>query len=128
MKITAIAPWFGGKRTMAETIIAELGPHRAYWELFGGSAAVLLAKEPAQQETFVELHGQLVNLAKVLQEPARARDLYWRAISTLYCTDIFAASQAWLEENPEAEGIEAAYHYFVCSWMGRNGTSGCATW
>ncbi len=43
-KITAIAPWFGGKRTLAPRIIEALGKHTAYWEPFCGSMAVLLAK------------------------------------------------------------------------------------
>jgi len=49
-KIKAIAPWFGGKRTMASTIIQELGPHSQYFEPFCGSMAVLFAKPPAQKE------------------------------------------------------------------------------
>lgn len=32
MKIKAIAPWFGSKRTLAPRIVEELGKHFAYWE------------------------------------------------------------------------------------------------
>lgn len=53
--ITAIAPWFGSKRTLAPRIVAELGSHRAYWEPFCGSMAVLLAKPAATAS-----HGQRV--------------------------------------------------------------------
>lgn len=45
MKIRAIAPWFGGKRTLAEEIVRELGKHTQYFEPFCGSAAVLFAKD-----------------------------------------------------------------------------------
>ena len=41
--IKAIVPSFGGKRTLAPQIVAELGEHRAYWEPFCGSMAVLIA-------------------------------------------------------------------------------------
>ena len=41
-KITTIAPWFGGKRTLAATIAGEIGKHSAYWEPFCGSMAVLI--------------------------------------------------------------------------------------
>lgn len=37
MKISAIAPWFGSKRTLAPRIVEVLGEHRAYWEPFCGS-------------------------------------------------------------------------------------------
>lgn len=51
MKVKALAPWFGGKRTLAPRVIAELGEHRDYWEPFCGSMAVLLAKPVATYET-----------------------------------------------------------------------------
>ncbi|MCI0421333.1 MAG: hypothetical protein L0312_19255 [Acidobacteria bacterium] len=41
MKITAIAPWFGSKRTMAPEIVRQLGPHQFYLEGCAGSMAVL---------------------------------------------------------------------------------------
>lgn len=44
MKITALAPWYGSKRTLAPRIVEQLGEHRAYWEPFCGSCAVLFAK------------------------------------------------------------------------------------
>ncbi len=125
MQLKAIAPWFGSKRTMAKTIIEELGPHTAYWELFGGSATVLLVKERSPQETFIDLHSGLVNLARVLQEPSQAEALHWRASLTLSSTEIFRTSQEWILNHPQETGTEAAYHYFICSWMGRNGTAGC---
>jgi hypothetical protein len=51
MKINAIAPWFGSKRTLALRIVEAIGPHKVYWEPFVGSMAVLLAKAPAKMET-----------------------------------------------------------------------------
>lgn len=38
-KITAIAPWFGSKRTLAPRIVAELGKHTSYFEPFCGSCS-----------------------------------------------------------------------------------------
>ena len=37
MKIKAIAPWYGSKRTLAPRIINQLGPHTTYVEPFAGS-------------------------------------------------------------------------------------------
>lgn len=132
MKITAIAPWFGSKRTMAETIIEELGPHRAYWEPFCGSCAVLIAKPPAAQETVNDLHSDLINLAMVLSSD-HAAPLYERLRRILYDEKLFASlKEAWGQEitppanpwNVEQHHIDRAFQYMVCSWMGRNGTSG----
>ena len=68
MKIKALAPWFGSKRNLAPEIVRELGKHRKYDEPFCGSAAVLLAKEPATCETVNDLHGDLINLARVVKD------------------------------------------------------------
>jgi hypothetical protein len=38
--INAILPYFGGKRTLAPSIVAEFGPHRSYWEPFCVSKAL----------------------------------------------------------------------------------------
>ena len=58
MRINAIVPWFGSKRYLAPRIVEQLGPHRAYWEPFCGSLAVLLAKPVASQETVCDLHAE----------------------------------------------------------------------
>jgi DNA adenine methylase len=128
MKIRAIAPWFGGKRSMSSVITKQLGEHTSYWEPFCGSCAVLFAKEPCQQETVLDLHSGLTNLARVLADPVMAPDLYGRAARTLYANALYYDSLAWLDANPfPPEGAadpEAAYHFLVVSWQGRNGTSG----
>lgn len=132
MKITAIAPWFGSKRTLAETIIEELGPHKSYWEPFCGSCAVLLAKSPSAQETVNDLHSHLVNMAMVLSSD-HAFELYDRLRRALYDEAFFAAIKSnWQDSiTPAAapwmvkeEHVTHAYQYMVMSWMGRNGAAG----
>lgn len=126
--ITAIAPWFGGKRSLAPRIVEQLGPHKAYWEPFCGSLAVLFAKKPSQQETAIDLHGNLVNLARVLADPDMSLELYGRASRTLCSTDLYRRSLQWLDDNPldgSTTDLDAAYHWLLVSWMGRNGYAGC---
>jgi DNA adenine methylase len=135
-KVLAIAPWFGGKRTMAPEIVAQLGPHGQYFEPFCGSMAVLFAKDSAQKETVNDLHGDLINLARVLRERAKAEELYERLMRTLFCDALLQDAKAVLSENTDALPavssssvhcfVERAYWYFVASWMGRNGTAGTA--
>jgi DNA adenine methylase len=132
-KIKAIAPWFGGKRTMAPSIVAELGKHTQYFEPFCGSMAVLFAKPPSQKETVNDLHGDLINLARVLQDGPSAEVLYTRLAVTPFSEDLLEQARwelAELTAMPE-RGItpgmlDRAYWYFLASWMGRNGTAGTA--
>lgn len=131
MKITALAPWFGSKRTLAPRIIEALGPHKAYWEPFCGSMAVLLAKPRVAMETVNDLHGDLVNLARVVQSDELAPSLFSRVERTAFSEDLFAiAASRWRSRGvvPAADepDIDRAYDYLVASWMGRNGTAGVA--
>lgn len=126
MKVTALQPWFGSKRSMAPRIIAELGPHKSYWEPFCGSCAVLLAKPPCSMETVSDLHGDLTNLAWVVQDEALACKLYQRIASTLPAEELYLSSQA-ICKSPfagESPDLDRAYHYLFSGWLGRNGLAG----
>lgn len=130
MKIGALAPWFGAKRTLAPTIIEELGKHRAYWEPFCGSMAVLLAKEPASMETVNDLHDDLVNVARVIQDrtlgPMLFRRLRRVLNSQLEFFDARAEVLSAADYSTDADRVDRAYSYFVCSWQGMNGVAGTA--
>jgi DNA adenine methylase len=123
-----------GKRTMAPDIVVELGKHGQYFEPFCGSMAVLFAKEPSQKETVNDLHGDLINLARVIQDASAAENLYERLQRTLFSEGLLDEAGQVLEgwRNFSTEGdideksIERAYWYFLASWMGRNGTAGTA--
>lgn len=141
-KIKAIAPWFGGKRTMAPLIVEQLGKHGQYFEPFCGSMAVLFAKEPSQKETVNDLHGDLINLARVLANPTSAERLYETLQHCLFCEALLDDARSYLAStavpnNPSADEIACfavpptshvlrAYWYFITSWFGRNGTAGTA--
>lgn len=92
-KIKAIAPWFGGKRTLAPKVVEQLGKHTQYFEPFCGSMAVLFAKEPSQKETVNDLHADLVNLANVLSRISSAEDLYDRLSRTLFSQGILETAR-----------------------------------
>ncbi len=118
--IRAIAPWFGSKRSLAPKIVELLGDHTAYWEPFCGSLSVLLAKRPSQQETVSDLHGHLINLARVLASE-EAVDLYERASRILPCHELYEE----IAQSPEpADAVDQALRFLVLSWMGRNGIAG----
>ena len=129
MKISAIAPWFGGKRTLAPVIVEELGPHSSYWELLCGSMAVLLVKPRSSNETVNDLHGDLVNLARVIKHERLGPMLYRQMRRWLLSEELFveAATRYRRRTNTPATGepdLERAADFFVCSWFGRNGVAG----
>lgn len=126
MKINAIAPWFGGKRTLAPKVAQQLGKHTQYFEPFCGSMAVLFAKEPSQKETVNDLHADLINLANVLSRISSAEDLYDRLGRTLFSQGILETARLQLGRTEGLDHVERAYWYFLASWMGRNGTAGTA--
>lgn len=126
MKVTAIAPWFGSKRTMAPSIIEALGPHRAYWEPFCGSMAVLLAKPKCRMETVSDLHGDLINLARVVRDPAGSQKLR-ELVRLMFCSDDeLRLANAELKRTTCTDDMDVARAatYFAASWMTRNGVAG----
>jgi DNA adenine methylase len=133
MNIRSLAPWFGGKRTLAPRIVEVLGPHRAYWEPFCGSMAVLLSKPAASTETVNDLHGDLVNLARVIQSEESCARLYRRLRHTLPAEALFRDSLGVIRSGPAPapgdpdEMVARAAHYFVVSWLGMNGVAGLSS-
>lgn len=133
MAITAISPWFGSKRNLAPEIIRELGKHAKYDEPFCGSCSVLLAKEPATCETVNDLHGDLINLARVLAREETALELYGSLSRLLMHEGLFhEAAERWRAAGHQPAGeipdLERAADYMVCSWFGRNGVAGTSSY
>lgn len=122
MKISAIAPWFGSKRTLAPVIVQELGKHSAYWEPFCGSMAVLMSKPECRMETANDLHGDLINMARIIQSKSGS-ELYRRLRRVLMHEDLVAESKGQLAK-PFEEGVDRAFWFFIQSWVTRNGVAG----
>lgn len=62
----------GAKWNLAAWICSHLPPHDAYLEPYFGSGAVFFRKIPARLETINDLDGDVVNLFRVLRDPALA--------------------------------------------------------
>lgn len=124
---TSLVPWFGAKRTLAPRIIPLIGRHRAYFEPFCGSMAVLLAKDPVSTEVANDLHGDLVNLARVIRDVGMSCQLYWKLRRTPPVEAFFLESRAIIrgaDPIKDVADVERAYHYFLSSWLGMNGLAG----
>lgn len=129
MKIRAVVPWFGSKRSMADDIVIELGPHRSFYDLGCGSLAVTMNKAVSAHETAIDLHWHLINLVRIIQEESTAVILYDRLQRVICSEEIFERSREVITANPMLDdadlgSVDFAYHYFLTQWMGRNGVSG----
>lgn len=132
VKISAIAPWFGSKRTLAPEIVRQLGPHRAYWEPFCGSMAVLLEKPECSSETVNDLHGDLINLARVIRDRHYGPALYRQLRRTMIHERLFGDAETEINGNTIEVGADddaqldlaRAYSFFMATWLGRNGVAG----
>lgn len=60
--------WYGGKFSHLDWLRPLLPQTYHYCEPFGGSAAVLLNREPSPVETFNDIDGEVVNFFKVLRD------------------------------------------------------------
>ncbi len=60
--------WYGGKYSHLDWLLPLLPQTQHYCEPFGGSAAVLINREPSPVETYNDLDGELVNFFRVLRE------------------------------------------------------------
>lgn len=84
--------YYGGKWRLAPWIIEQFPPHRIYVEPFGGAASVLLRKQRCYSEVYNDLDGEIVNVFRVLRNPAQARELVRQVKLTPYSREEFDGS------------------------------------
>lgn len=127
MRIKALAPWYGGKRRLAPRIVELLGSHTSYWEPFVGGCSILPFKPRCRMETINDLHGDVINLARVIQDDELAPELFARLLRVLPHEDEVLEAQARrVQRGPAGDGLDLdrAIDYFIVSWLGANGESG----
>jgi hypothetical protein len=63
--------WYGGKYSHLDWLLPLLPPCHHYCEPFGGSAAVLLNREPSPVETYNDIDGEVATFFRVLREQGK---------------------------------------------------------
>jgi len=109
--------WYGGKFSHLEWLLPQLPSAHHYCEPFGGSAAVLVNRDPSPVETYNDIDGELVNFFRVLREK---KELLLEAIAlTPFSREEFAVA---LSVSPEDLGdVERARRFFVRARQVRTG-------
>lgn len=105
--------YHGGKWRLAPWIISHFPAHHVYVEPYAGAASVLLRKERSYAEVYNDLDGEIVNLFRVLRDPAQARELTRLLKLTPYARTEFEASYL-----TDGDPIEQARRTVTRSFMG----------
>jgi len=105
--------YHGGKWRLAPWIIEQFPAHRCYVEPFGGAASVLMRKRRSQAEVYNDLDGEVVNLFRVVRDPAGAKLLADVVKLTPFAREEYDAAQ-----EPSDDPIEQARRTLVKAWMG----------
>ncbi|HEV3439961.1 MAG TPA: hypothetical protein VG122_21520 [Gemmata sp.] len=132
--ITALAPWFGSNRTLAENIGRALAGCEWVGVPFAGGMCELLHIK-ARSLLVSDLHRHVLNLAAVAADPVLNPQLRKRLAGLPHHPDVLRAAQLrCINRETVAEGkgfgreiapdIDWACDYFVCCWWARNGTAG----
>lgn len=119
--LTVKAPfgYYGAKQRIAKQIVDTLPPHHAWVEGFCGSAAITLAKAPAQIEVINDADGQIVNFFEQLRNNS---EKLCNSISlTPYAREEFEISR---RIEPNLTPLERARRFLVATMMTINGTIG----
>jgi len=122
MRLRAPIRWFGGKNKMADKLLALVPEHTYYLEAFGGSGALLFAKQPASFEVYNDINKHLYTFYKVLQDKDKFQEFYRRVVLTPYHREFHNESREKLKVVDD--DIDIAYWFYVNARMGFGGADG----
>lgn len=128
MKVTALAPFFGSNRMLAEHVGKHLDGCSWVGVPFAGGMCEL-AHIKARTLMVNDLHRQVINLAEIVAHPTLGAKLVRMLRRTPFHPNVLSAAQEDLlapyDPGPPPMGpLQQAHAYFVCAWMSRNGTAG----
>ncbi len=115
--------WYGGKYSHLDWLLPLLPAAQHYCEPFGGSAAVLINREPSPVETYNDLDSEVVNFFRVLREQ---KDALLEAIGlTPFSKEEF--EQAISRPPDDLPDLERARRFFIRARQVRTGLAQTAS-
>lgn len=115
--------WYGGKFSHLAWLLPLLPHAHHYCEPFGGSAAVLLNREPSPVETYNDVDGEIVNFFRVLREQKE------RLLEAIGLTP-FSREELTIAVSGSTTGLtdlERARRFFVRARQARTGLAQTAS-
>ncbi len=106
--------YHGGKWRLATWVMTFFPPHRVYVEPYGGAASVLIQKPRVYAEIYNDLDGEIVNVFRVLQDPAGAARLEQLLRVTPFARKEFEG----VAYTPSSDPVESARRTIMKSFMG----------
>ncbi len=109
--------WYGGKYSHLDWLLPLLPKCHHYCEPFGGSAAVLLNREPSPVETYNDIDGEVTNFFRVLRDQG-SRLLRSIALTPFSREEFFVACST---NGHKISQVERARRFFVRARQVRTG-------
>lgn len=103
-------PYYGGKFSHLGFILPRLPQEPQYVEPFGGSAAVLLSREPASVETYNDIDGDMVTFFRVLRD--QPEELIGKLEQTPYARSEYDEARAAAGDE-DLSDVERARLFYV---------------
>ena len=108
--------WYGGKFSHLDWLLPLLPQTTHFCDVFGGSASVLINRQPSSVETYNDLDSELVNFFRVLRSD---RDALIEQIGlTPFSREELAQAST---REPGLTELERARRFFVCARQVRTG-------
>ncbi len=115
--------WYGGKYSHLDWLLPLLPYATHYCEPFGGSAAVLINRDPAPIETYNDMDGELANFFRVLRDQKEA--LIEAIGLTPFSREEF--ENAIADSTEHLSALERARRFFVRARQVRTGLAQTAS-
>ncbi len=114
--------WYGGKFSHLDWLLPLLPKCHHYCEPLGGSAAVLLNREPSPVETYNDIDGEVVNFFRVLRNQKE------KLIEAIGLTP-FSREEFYLalNEGDSLSDLERARRFFIRARQSRTGLAQTAS-
>jgi len=117
--------WYGGKYSHLDWLLGVLPEAHHYCEPFGGSAAVLLNRDPSPVETYNDLDGEVVNFFRVLRQ--QKDELIYAIGMTPFAREEFLDAIRTNGNGHELTSLEQARRFFVRARQVRTGLAQTAS-
>lgn len=121
-RVLAPFRWFGGKGNCSKWILSNLptAPHTTYVEPYAGAAGIFWRKPHSQVEVLNDLHSEIVNIYRVLQDRSQFDELTHRLAWTPYSREEFRKA---LQTAETGSVVDRAWSFFVRQNQGFGGVA-----